>query len=391
VWNEAFGAELRRLELSVGGGGGGGAMEAPLVGHAHADALLDMAAGRTVGWEAGEPTRQGSNIILPHEQAPTPYIGKGQLASYEKFLFRMQHLFRKTIADATTPGGFGTVAEVTALLAMKSHKQIDMPILFGAHDAFFEKFNAALGPLLNERELPDLKNIFKDPKQAAQWVFDNKHTDEKFDLKTFVDRARTDLKAGFQKLDGKPHAIAFLGSMGERTKAAAPVMGEIAEAMAKEGNTLRVGGSPVLDPLVLKAAQKANPNAEVQGFSMTDAPVSSQKGLEYTKVEDVLVLRELMNTNVKGLVVAPEGAKQLALLFTALCDMQTGEMPKLPVVIIDPDGKFGDLKKMLGDVMLSNGRKYINPEDLDLFHITTSAKEAIAILNAPPPAPAAAH
>lgn len=391
AWGERLGEELRKVGLSVGTGGGPGAMEAPLRGHARQDAVMDIEArksnpGKTIGWEAGEPTRQGANIILPNEQGANPFIPKEHLASYEKFLFRMEHLIRRTSDVVTTPGGFGTVAENFTFMAMKTHGAIGTPIAFGSHDDYFVKWNNGFEPFLNPKEAEDHKNVFTDPAALAKFVADAKNTVPEEDISVMKKRMEGDLLKGLQRLDGQPHAIAFFGGAGERTKASAGVAAEVAEAMARQGATLRVGGSPVLDKLVLAAAQRANPDAEVQAFAMNDANVESTKSMEYTRVQDVLVLRELMNTNLKGIVVAPEGAKQLGLLFTALTDMQTGEMPKLPVVVIDPDGKFAEVKKMLHEIMLTNGRRYINPEDLDLFTTVKTTQEALAVLNKAPAA-----
>lgn len=397
AWGEKLGEELRKVGLSVGTGGGPGAMEAPLRGHARQDALMDIAArkkdpNKNIGWETGEPTRQGANIILPNEQGANKFIPPEHLASFEKFLFRMEFLFRNTSDFVATPGGYGTVAEVFSFMAMKSHGHVGDPIVFGSHDDYFKKFNAAFEPFLNESEKPDLKNVFTDPAKLARFIKKMPDTVAEENVGAFTARMRDDLERGFNKLDGKPPAIAFFGGAGARTQATAGVAAEIAEAMAKGGAELRVGGSPIIDQAVLKAAQSVNPDVEIQAFAMNDAPVSSQKGLDYTKVQDVLVLRELMDSNLKGIVVAPEGAKQIALLFTALCDMQTGEMPKLPVVVIDPDGKFEDVKKMLAETMLAGGRRYINPEDLELFTTVKTSAEAIAVLNRPPSTEApAAH
>lgn len=383
AWGERLGEELRKQKQSVGTGAGPGAMEAPLRGHARMDGLLDIEAKRsTIGWEAGEPTRQGANIILPHEQGASPFVQKDRLASMEKFLFRMEFLFRSTSDFVTTPGGYGTVAELFAFMAMKSHGHVGDPIVFGAPDDFFNKFNAAFEPFLNEREKPDLANIFTDPAKLAEHVAANGDHVPEEDLKVAVGRMVDTLEKGFHKLDGRPPAVAFFGGMGERSKAAAGIAGDIAKSLATKGANLRVGGSPVIDKAVLDAARSVNPKAELEAFAMEDAPVTNSDGLEYMRAKDVLVLRELMNSNLDGIVVAPEGAKQLGLLFTAACDIQTGEMPKgTPVIVIDPDGKFDEVKKMLKETMLSANRRYINPEDLDIFATVKTADEALAVLN----------
>ena len=386
VFVEKVGESLRTRGMSVGTGGGPGNMEAALRGHAIMSAVLEMrarreAAAKGIGWNADEPMRQGANIILPHEQGANAYVPTKYLASFEKFLFRMEFLFRNTRDFVATPGGFGTVAETFTFLAMKAAGAVGDPVVFGAPDDFYVKHNAAFSPLLYANERGDLGNIFDDPEALADFVQKMPDTVAEEDVGVFVARMLADLEEGFRKLDGKPPAIVFFGGEGEQTKASAAATAEIAEAMAKQGSSIRVGGSKVMDQAVLAGAQKANPDVQVQGFAMANAQVEDGPGVDYTKVHDVLVLREMLSSNVKGLVVSPEGAKQIAMLFTSLTDMQTGEMPKVPVVVLDPEGKFQDVKQMLHDTMLTNGRQYINPEDLDLFTITNDPKKAIEILN----------
>lgn len=396
AWTEVLGEELRKAGLAVGTGAGPGAMEAPLRGHARMDAILDLKTAKKQGWEAVEqkkdPQRQGAQIILPHEQASNPFIPENNQGKFDRFLFRMEFLFRRTSDFVATPGGYGTIAEIFAFMATKSHGQHSDPIVFGAPDDFFKRFNQAFEPFLNEREKPDLANVFDDPKKMVKAMTQMPRDTRPENVKALIGTMTSQLEQGLRRLDGKPPVIAFFGGMGARTQAVAGQVSEIATAMAKGGNTLRVGGSPVLDPLVAKAAHAVNPQAEVQAFAMADAPVESGGGLDYSKVDDVLVLRELMNTNLKGIVVSPEGAKQLALLFTAACDVQTGEMPKIPIVVLDPDGKFEELKKTLSEILLSSSRRYINVEDLSIFTVVKDSASAITALNTASAAtPPAAH
>jgi predicted Rossmann-fold nucleotide-binding protein len=236
---------------------------------------------------------------------------------------------------------------------------------------------------LNESEKPDLKNVFTDAKKLVKFIKHSKDTVPEELAPQMVARMRDELEQGLSKLDGQPPAVVFFGGGGERSKAAAPVVEKIAHDLAETGATLRVTGSPYIDQAVLKGARSVNPTAEIQAFAMADAPVQSEPGLDYTKVRDVLVLRELADTNIKAIVTTPEGAKQLAMMFAAACDMQTKEIPKKPIIVMDPDGKFAELKKTLAEIMLSDKRKYINPEDLDLFTVTNDPQVAKKALEAP--------
>jgi len=400
AFGEKLGEELRKAGLSVGTGGGPGAMEAPLRGHMRQDALLDAKAARTgKAIDAHEPQREGANIILPNEQGANPFVDHGRLGSFDRFLFRMEFLFRNTREFVATPGGFGTLAEIYTYLGMKTHGTVKDPVLFGAPDDFFKTLNKAFEPLVNPSEAAELRHVFSSP-EGLVGAIDKTGGRSDRAVPATVRRMRDELEAGFQKLDGKPAEIAFFGGGGPRSKAAAPIAQAIATGLAKDGIGLRVGGSPYIDQAVLDGARSVKADASVTAFAMGDAPVKDQPGAEYQRVQDVLTLRELMAANVRGLVVTPEGAKQIGQLFTNACDIQTGEIPKIPIVVIDPDGKFKESLKAIEATMLSGSRQYINKEDLQIFTVTTSAEEALKVLESskvstsdpvPPPDPMAAQ
>ncbi len=90
----------------------------------------------------------GLNIVLPHEQAPNPYITPELCFQFHYFALRKMHFLMRSIALVCFPGGFGTLDElfetVTLVQTGKSRKR---PILlFGR--AFWEK-------LLNFEHLVD--------------------------------------------------------------------------------------------------------------------------------------------------------------------------------------------------------------------------------------------
>ncbi|MBK7863775.1 MAG: LOG family protein [Archangiaceae bacterium] len=402
VWSEELGRELRKASYSISTGAGPGAMEAPLKGHAAMDALMDMKAHRAIGWEAGEPGREGANIKLPKEQAATPYISPEHLSTFKRFIFRMQFLFRDNVQPPqsrndklewhmspklSTPGGYGTVAELFTYLAMKMHGQATEPVVLGSHDDFFDRFADAFVPLMAPAERSELGRRFHDPQTLVREMAKMRRLDPPVDPRTVVPRMMEDLERGLTRLDGKPKAVAFFAGGGERTQATLGSIEKIAEGLTRAGQAVRVSGSPMGDEAVLRGVQKANPDAQIEAFALDDSTAEDHGPLHYDRVHDVLVLRELMNTNISGIVTTPEGARQIALLFTAACDVQTGKLPKLPIVVLDPDGKFAALKEQLRELMISPERQYINPEDLDLFTVTNDPAVAMQALTAPPAAP----
>lgn len=97
-----------------------------------------MEAGNRGAFDVGGKSI-GLNIVLPHEQAPNPYITPELCFQFHYFALRKMHFLMRSIALVCFPGGFGTLDElfetVTLVQTGKSRKR---PILlFGR--AFWEK------------------------------------------------------------------------------------------------------------------------------------------------------------------------------------------------------------------------------------------------------------
>ncbi|RJY09213.1 LOG family protein [Aurantiacibacter aquimixticola] len=72
----------------------------------------------------------GLNIILPHEQAPNPYVTPYLSLNFHYFALRKMHFLLRARAVAVFPGGFGTFDEFFELLTLvQTGKMKPMPIL----------------------------------------------------------------------------------------------------------------------------------------------------------------------------------------------------------------------------------------------------------------------
>jgi uncharacterized protein (TIGR00730 family) len=81
----------------------------------------------------------GLNIVLPHEQAPNPYITPELCFQFHYFALRKMHFLMRSIALVCFPGGFGTLDELFETMTLvQTGKSRKRPILlFGR--AFWEK------------------------------------------------------------------------------------------------------------------------------------------------------------------------------------------------------------------------------------------------------------
>lgn len=72
----------------------------------------------------------GLNIVLPHEQAPNPYITPKLCFQFHYFAVRKLHFLLRAKALVCFPGGFGTLDELfEALTLIQTKKVKPMPVL----------------------------------------------------------------------------------------------------------------------------------------------------------------------------------------------------------------------------------------------------------------------
>ncbi len=97
-----------------------------------------MEAGNRGAFEVGGKSI-GLNIVLPHEQAPNPYITPELCFQFHYFALRKMHFLMRSIALVCFPGGFGTLDELFETMTLiQTGKSRKRPILlFGR--AFWEK------------------------------------------------------------------------------------------------------------------------------------------------------------------------------------------------------------------------------------------------------------
>ena len=96
-----------------------------------------MEAGNRGASEAGGQSI-GLNIVLPHEQAPNPYVTPDLSFNFHYFAIRKMHFLMRAAAICVFPGGFGTLDEMfESLTLIQTGRMKRVPfLLFGR--AFWE-------------------------------------------------------------------------------------------------------------------------------------------------------------------------------------------------------------------------------------------------------------
>ena len=93
-----------------------------------------MEAGNRGAHEVGGKSI-GLNIVLPHEQAPNPYITPELCFQFHYFGLRKMHFLMRSIALVCFPGGFGTLDELFETLTLvQTGKSRRRPILLFGRD-----------------------------------------------------------------------------------------------------------------------------------------------------------------------------------------------------------------------------------------------------------------
>jgi len=96
-----------------------------------------MEAGNRGASEVGAPS-VGLNIVLPHEQAPNPYVTPELSFNFHYFAIRKMHFLMRAKAITIFPGGFGTLDELFETVTLIQTKRMaPIPLILFSR-AFWE-------------------------------------------------------------------------------------------------------------------------------------------------------------------------------------------------------------------------------------------------------------
>jgi len=139
-------------------GGGGGVME-----------------GANRGAKEGNGLSVGFNIVLPHEQAPNPYLDIDY--TFDHFYVRKVCFVKPSEGFVILPGGFGTLDELyEALTLIQTGKVLNFPVVLFDNDYWGEMVDwireeLLAGGMISPEDV-DLLHVTDDPDEAVHLVVD---------------------------------------------------------------------------------------------------------------------------------------------------------------------------------------------------------------------------
>ncbi len=348
-------------------------------------ALHPMVSGMTDAVCANKT--QGFRIKLPFEQDWSDSIDVG--AEAKLFPYRKLALYENCKGVTVFPGGYGTLDELFEVWAHGEAGHFEKPMAAVG----VEFWSAILEPLakvavegqggrglIASSEWKKLL-VTDDPKALVQHFEDGDGSTKVYDqppLERAANLAR-EIDESIAVLDRLPMSVTFLG--GRRLDDADPTLQaatSLASSLTSLGVPLRVGSGGVVAEAVCKGAGADTP---VQGLLLGGLEGTRElKNLTvHQSVSDLVTHKEIIGRKSQAFVALPGGLNTLGEVFSVLTQIQTGHLPKIPVVLVGKDywqPIFDALKK----TMLSPERQTISPHDLDLVTITDDPAEALAVM-----------
>lgn len=186
---------------------------------------------------------------------------------------------------------------------------------------------------------------------------------------------------GFDRMENFGPCISIFGSA--RTKEENPyyqLTVTIAEKLVKEGYGIITGGGPG----IMEAGNKGAWNKKGKSVGLHIVLPHEEGANKYVDHNKIFMFRYFFARKVmfikyaQAFVYMPGGFGTLDELFEVLTLVQTGKIEKVPIVLV---GKayWSGLIDWIKSTMLAKEHN-INPNDLNLFHITDNPDEVVKVI-----------
>lgn len=381
-----FGAQLAQRGIPPKTGAGPGAMHAVPTGFIDererlpqrlAQKLID---GVSRLARLDDLSTLGYNIKLPAEQKVSPAIERA--AEIQLFAFRKFALYENVRGLVVFPGGFGTLDELLEVLILAREGKTRDPIVLAGVDYWQPILDAWKTAALRNGQnllagLLDDVLVTDDPKKAMDFIEGRKGVrafeSEPEDL---YKRMVREIKLARYVVTHQEKAVTFLGGAQLAANDPALALGRlIATYAADNGAPVRVGDDGHGADAIAKGAGDVqrvrwDPNAEG----------SQRKKHARQDVDDVtfserIPHKEALLRNSSAYVVLPDAARGKDEFTTVLCQIQTGKLPRRPLLLVD-SAYWKPILESWQASMVGEKHAYIAPEDMELVRFVDSLADA---------------
>jgi len=205
------------------------------------------------------------------------------------------------------------------------------------------------------------------------------------DIETHLERIKNEFREGFKFLRKYPKTVTMFGS--SQISPESPVYkkaSELASRITKETSyaVLTGGGHGVMEA-INKSVFEAG--GQSLGFNISlphnhESP--NQFRTDSIKFTYFFARKAMMTFTAEAFIFLPGGFGTFDELFSILTLIQTGKIPKIPVILYD-SLYWNDVVQLLKTTMFERF-KTIKEDDLKLFTVTDSADEVIDIIKKAP-------
>ncbi len=196
-----------------------------------------------------------------------------------------------------------------------------------------------------------------------------------------VMRIQAEFVEGFETLQDLPPAISIFGSA--RTLPEHPMYEageEVARKLVEGGWVVITGGGPGIMEAGNKGAREAGGTSVGLGIELPFEQGLNEHVTLGINFRYFFARKTCFLKYSQGFIVLPGGFGTMDELFEALTLIQTKKVHNFPVALVGID-YWAPLLDWLSNSMAGHG--YINPEDLNLMHLTDDLDEAVAAMGDP--------
>lgn len=337
----------------------------------------------------------GLNIQLPFEQRVNPYVNKSTAFYY--FFTRKVMLTSPAHAFVLFPGGFGTLDEFFEVVNhIDIGKMCPVPTVLVGKEYWgpivdFLKDKCASHGIIGH-EVIDSWHVVETAEEAYEMITShgreagvcelsplNFHRGAN-DVDWRVFRIMSELVEGFEFLTGMVEDVTVLGTRGLGPDSLYYKKAhDLGAALASADYTVITGGATGIAEAVNKGAMEQGGQSVGIGLHVEGEERMNQYVNKSIMFKFPFTRKLMVTAPSKAFVFFPGGLGTMHHLFEVLTLIQTGKMPKIPIMLFDSE-YWGSLDVHIR-TMMAGKLKTISPDDPDLYTLVDSVDDVMEKVN----------